>query len=290
LFLGEHRDDVQPDRLVWIEGAVDPLREICIAHRAETGLVAFHHTTRKDPLNIEGLTGLVTGGASGLGRATAERLVEAGAKVVIVDLPASAGADVAREMGADVRFVAADVTDSVQMQAALDLAVTLGPLGAVVHCAGRGGALRILDKTGEPGSLDHFEMIVRINLIGSFNVLRLAAARMARNEPTDGERGVIVLTASIAAYEGQIGQIPYASSKAGIVGMTLVAARDLAQRGIRVCAIAPGVFDTPILDKLPAEVKTSLAAGVPNPQRLGRPRNMPSLQLISSTMPCSTER
>jgi len=228
-------------------------------------------------LNIEGISALVTGGASGLGRATAERLVGAGAKLVIADLPGSAGAAVAREMGAAVRFAAADVTNSDEMAAVLDLCDTLGPLGAVVHCAGRGGAMRILDKAGEPGSLDHYEMIVRINLIGSFNVLRLAAARMARNTPIDGERGVIVLTASIAAYEGQIGQIPYASSKAGIVGMTLVAARDLAQRGIRVCAIAPGVFDTPILDKLPAEVKSGLAAAVPNPQRLGRPEEYAKL-------------
>jgi NAD(P)-dependent dehydrogenase (short-subunit alcohol dehydrogenase family) len=140
----------------------------------------------------------------------------------------------------------------------------------VVHCAGRGGALRILDKEGRPGSLDHYAGIVQTNLIGSFNVLRLAAARMARNEPVDGERGVFILTASVAAYEGQIGQIPYASSKAGVVGMTIVAARDLAGRQIRVCAIAPGLFDTPMLARLPEEVRTSLGQSVPHPARLGR--------------------
>jgi NAD(P)-dependent dehydrogenase (short-subunit alcohol dehydrogenase family) len=189
-----------------------------------------------------------------------ERLVQQGAKVVIADLPTSPGSE-----------VAADVTDEAQMREVFDAAEEFGPLRAVIHCAGRGGALRILDKEGLPGSLEHYETIVKINLIGSFNVLRLAAARMAKNDPVSDERGVFILTASIAAYEGQIGQIPYASSKAGIVGMTLVAARDLSQRLIRVCAIAPGVFDTPILDQIKSEVKAALAANVPNPPRLGRP-------------------
>ncbi|MBW7923163.1 MAG: SDR family NAD(P)-dependent oxidoreductase [Burkholderiaceae bacterium] len=214
---------------------------------------------------------MVTGGASGLGKASAARLLRAGAKVAIVDLPSSDGQAVADELGPSAVFVAADVTDEGQVQAALDRSAQRGELRAVVHCAGRGGALRILDRHGEPGSLAHFEAIVRVNLIGSFNVLRLAAARIAKSEPIEGERGIVVLTASIAAYEGQIGQIPYASSKAGIVGMTLVAARDLAARGIRVCSVAPGVFDTPILDRLPDDVKASLGAAVPFPPRLGKP-------------------
>ena len=221
-------------------------------------------------MQIRGSSALVTGGASGLGRETANRLISAGAKVVIVDLPSSPGAEVAKELGHSARFVAADVTDEAGINAALDAAEENGPLRAVVHCAGRGGALRILDRDGQPGSLAHFEMIVRINLIGSFNVLRLAAARMAKADLVDGERGVLVLTASIAAYEGQIGQIPYASSKGGVVGMTIVAARDLAQRQIRVCTIAPGVFDTPILAKLPEQVRTALGNAVPHPARLGQ--------------------
>jgi NAD(P)-dependent dehydrogenase (short-subunit alcohol dehydrogenase family) len=222
-------------------------------------------------MEINGISALVTGGASGLGRATVVRLVQRGAKVVIVDLPNSQGMEVAEEFDNVARFVPADVTNEAQMQSAFDAAEEFGPLRAVVHCAGRGAALRILDKDGAAGALDIYETVVRINLIGSFNVLRLAAARMAKNAPLDGERGVFILTASIAAFEGQIGQIPYASSKAGIVGMTLVAARDLAQRLIRVCAIAPGVFDTPILDKISPELKAALGAAVPNPPRLGRP-------------------
>jgi NAD(P)-dependent dehydrogenase (short-subunit alcohol dehydrogenase family) len=160
-----------------------------------------------------------------------------------------------------------------------DAAEANGPLRVTVHCAGRGGALRILDKEGEPGSLEHYEAIIRVNLIGSFNVLRLAAARMARAEPVEGERGVFVLTASVAAWEGQIGQIPYASSKAGVVGMTIVAARDLASRGIRVCTIAPGLFDTPLLARLPENIKASLGASVPFPPRLGRPEEYAALAL-----------
>lgn len=228
-------------------------------------------------MEIRNASILVTGGASGLGRAAALRLIGHGAKVVIVDLPTSDGARVAEALGPAARFVPADVTDEAQMQGAFDVSDEAGPLRAVVHCAGRGGASRILDRQGEPGSLAHFELIVRVNLVGSFNVLRLAAARMAKNEPVEGERGVVVLTASIAAYDGQIGQTPYASSKAGIVGMTLVAARDLAARGIRVCTIAPGVFDTPILARLPDDVKASLGAAVPHPQRLGRPEEFAML-------------
>jgi NAD(P)-dependent dehydrogenase (short-subunit alcohol dehydrogenase family) len=212
---------------------------------------------------------LVTGGASGLGRSTAERLAGLGAKVFIVDLPTSPLEAVAREIGAS-GFFPGDVTSESQMQQAFAAAEQLGPLRATVHCAGRGGALRVLDKAGLPGSLEQFNAVVQVNLVGSFNVLRLAAASMAKLEEVDGERGVIIMTASIAAYEGQIGQMPYAASKAGVVGMTLVAARDLASRAIRVCTIAPGLFDTPLLARLPEEVKRSLGQSVPHPARLGQ--------------------
>ncbi|WP_411734247.1 SDR family NAD(P)-dependent oxidoreductase [Paeniglutamicibacter sp.] len=224
---------------------------------------------------INGASVVVTGGASGLGAATARRLTDDGAKVVILDLPTSAGAEVAAELGAT--FVPADVTDPDSVNAALDAAEGIAPLRALVHCAGRGGALRLVDRDGNPGSLEIFEGVVRTNLIGTFNVLSLAAARMAKNEELDGERGVCILTASVAAYEGQIGQIPYASAKAGIVGMTLVAARDLASRRIRVMTIAPGLFDTPILARLPEKVRDSLAQSVPNPSRLGEPDEYASL-------------
>ena len=222
-------------------------------------------------MKIAGNAVVVTGGASGLGRASAERLIREGAHVVLADLPVSDGEAVARELGGSTRFVAADVTDEAQMEAVFDAADQLGPLRAVVHCAGRGGPIRVVDKNGMPGSLEHYEMVVRINLIGSFNVLRLGAARMAKTDPVDGERGVVILTASVAAFEGQIGQIPYASAKAGIVGMTIVAARDLAGRQIRVCTIAPGTFDTPILARLSDDVRASLANAVPHPARLGQP-------------------
>jgi NAD(P)-dependent dehydrogenase (short-subunit alcohol dehydrogenase family) len=220
-------------------------------------------------MDIQGSTALVTGGASGLGLATARRLRASGARVVMVDLEASAGNTVAKEIGAE--FVAADVTSSDAIEHAVHVAAAGPSLRAVVHCAGRGGALRILSKNGTPGSLEHFESVVRVNLVGSFNVLRWSAAAMARNELADGERGVVVMTASVAAFEGQIGQMPYAASKAGIHGMTIVAARDLASRAIRVCTIAPGLFDTPLLHKLPDEIRESLGRSVPHPARLGSP-------------------
>jgi NAD(P)-dependent dehydrogenase (short-subunit alcohol dehydrogenase family) len=175
--------------------------------------------------------------------------------------------------------VPADVTSETQMTDAYDAAEALGPLRALVHCAGRGGALRLVEKDGSPGSLELYTQVVTVNLIGTFNVLRLAAARMAKNEPLDGDRGACVLTASVAAFEGQIGQIPYASAKAGIVGMTIVAARDLASKQIRVCTIAPGTFDTPLLARLPDAVKDSLAATVPHPSRLGDPGEYAALAL-----------
>jgi NAD(P)-dependent dehydrogenase (short-subunit alcohol dehydrogenase family) len=231
-------------------------------------------------MKIEGITALVTGGASGLGLATARRLVEAGASVVIVDLPSSQGDKVAAELGSKVRFAPADVTSETDMSAACDVAEGLGPLRVLIHCAGRGGPVRLIEKDGSPGSLAMFESVVRTNLIGTFNVLRLAAHRMALNELTDtGERGVCVLTASVAAYEGQIGQIPYASSKAGVVGMTIVAARDLASKGIRVCTIAPGIFDTPMLARLSEPVRQALSASVPHPSRLGMPDEYAKLAL-----------
>jgi NAD(P)-dependent dehydrogenase (short-subunit alcohol dehydrogenase family) len=223
-------------------------------------------------MKLNGSSALVTGGASGLGLATAKRLLENGADgVVLVDLPTSDGEVVAKELGDRVSFVAADVRDPEQMNAAFDRAVEMAPLRAVVHCAGRGGAVRLVNRDGTPGDLELYTEVVTINLIGTFNVLRLAAARMATNEPVDGDRGVCILTASVAAWEGQIGQIPYASAKAGVVGMTIVAARDLASKNIRVCTIAPGTFDTPLLNRLPDEVRGSLAATVPHPSRLGQP-------------------
>ncbi|MFC0283144.1 SDR family NAD(P)-dependent oxidoreductase [Camelimonas abortus] len=238
-------------------------------------------------MELNGITALVTGGASGLGRATAERLVAGGANVVIVDLPSSDGANTAKELGPKAQFVPGDVTSEADMQAAVDAANAGGALRAVVHCAGRGGALRILDKNGNPGSLEHYEMVVRINLIGTFNVLRLAAAAMAKNDlVNEEERGVIVNTASVAGYEGQIGQIPYASAKAGIIGMTIVAARDLASRGIRVNTIAPGIFDTPLLGRLAEPIRQSLGASVPFPPRLGNPKEfaMLAVQIIENPM------
>lgn len=221
-------------------------------------------------MNPKGISAVVTGGASGLGLATVRRLVAAGAQVVIADLPTSAGEQVAQELGAATTFVAADVTSEVEMKAVFEAAAARAPLRVLVHCAGRGGPLRIVDKEGNPGSLEFYENLIRINLVGTFNVLRLGAAQMARLEPLNGERGVCVLTASVAAFEGQVGQIPYASAKAGVVGMTLVAARDLAQRAIRVCTIAPGVFDTPILNRLTSEQKQALGSSVPSPTRLGQ--------------------
>ncbi len=230
-------------------------------------------------MDVTSGSAVVTGGASGLALATARRLVEKGVPTVLVDLPTSAGADVAAELGGKTRFVAADVTDPEGVAAAVAAADELAPLRTLVHCAGRGGAMRVVDKEGNPGDLAFYEQIVRVNLIGTFNVLSQAAARMAAHEPVDGERGVCVLTASVAAFEGQIGQLPYASSKAGIVGLTLVAARDLASKLIRVMTIAPGTFDTPILARLPQTVRDSLGQMTPHPRRLGQPDEFARLAL-----------
>jgi len=231
-------------------------------------------------LRINGISALVTGGASGLGLATARRLLDAGAAgVVIADLPGSDGAAAAKELGDQAVFAPADVRDPGAVNAALDAAQSRGPLRVLVHCAGRGGAVRLVSKDGSPGSLELYSEVIGINLIGTFNVLRLAAARMAGNDVLDGDRGVCVLTASVAAFEGQIGQIPYASAKAGIVGMTIVAARDLASKGIRVVTIAPGTFDTPLLGRLSQDVRDSLAKTVPHPSRLGQPEEYAKLAL-----------
>jgi len=222
-------------------------------------------------MQIEGISALVTGGASGLGFASAQRLIDLGASsVVLVDLPTSAGESAAKQLGSQARFVATDITDTEGLMAAVNMAAEQGPLRAVVHCAGRGGdRLRILDREGSPGSLEVFADVIRINLVGTYNVLRLAAQSISANEVVDGDRGAIVLTASVAAFDGQIGQTSYAASKAGIHGMTLVAARDLASRQIRVNTIAPGIFDTPLLARLREDVREGLAATVPHPKRLG---------------------
>lgn len=230
-------------------------------------------------MRIEGTAALVTGGASGLGLATARRLVDGGARVVLADVSEEQGAAALAELGDAARFVRADVTDEATMTVALDAAAELGVLRSVVHCAGRGGdRTRIVGKDGSPGPLDTFAEVVRINLIGTYNVLRLAAARLAANaEPDDGDRGAIVLTASVAAFDGQIGQTSYSASKAGVHGLTLVAARDLASHLIRVNTIAPGVMDTPMLGRLRQDIRDGIAATVPHPKRLGAPEDFARL-------------
>ena len=239
-------------------------------------------------MKIEGAGALVVGGASGLGEATARRLHAEGAKVTIADVNAEKGDALADELGAGAQFVAADVTKAEEVEAAVDAAAELagGELRISMHCAGVGWAERTVSKRG-PHQLEFFEKVIQINLIGTFNALRLAAAKMAANEPdAGGERGVCVNTASIAAYDGQIGQIAYSASKGGVVGMTLPAARDLSSLGIRVCTIAPGLFDTPLLAALPQEARDQLGAGVPFPKRLGLPAEYADLAafIIGNTM------
>jgi NAD(P)-dependent dehydrogenase (short-subunit alcohol dehydrogenase family) len=228
-------------------------------------------------MRIDGSVAVVTGGASGLGLATVNKLVTAGAKVMVIDLPSEQSAATVADAGAV--FASGDVTVAEQVAAAVDAAAHLGPLRILVHCAGHGGVVRVVEKDGSPGSLETFQKVIQTNLIGTFNVLRFAAAQMATLEPADEERGVCVLTSSIAAFEGQIGQLPYAASKAGIVGMTLVAARDLSARLIRVATIAPGIFDTPLLGARPESVRSALAAAVPHPRRLGRPEDFARLAI-----------
>ncbi len=230
-------------------------------------------------MQISGTTAVITGGASGLGKATARMLAARGAKVVVLDLAASRGALVAEELGPNALFVAADVAREEEVERALLRAVEHGgALHVAVNCAGVAHAVRTLDKEGRPHPFESFERTLRINLMGSFNVLRLAAAHMLKNAPNEaGERGVVINTASIAAYEGQMGQIAYAASKGGIVGMTLPAARDLAASGIRVCTIAPGLFATPLLMQLPEATREALATQIPFPKRLGEPAEFAAL-------------
>jgi NAD(P)-dependent dehydrogenase (short-subunit alcohol dehydrogenase family) len=230
-------------------------------------------------MEIRGSTALVTGGGSGLGEATARALAARGARVGILDLERSNGAAVAGELGSQALFLPADVTDEAGVAAAVErVTAELGALRLVVSCAGIGTPGRVVDKKGEPLDLGSFRRVIEVNLIGTFNVLRLAAARMQGNEPNAaGERGVVVNTASIAAYEGQIGQAAYAASKGGVVGLTLPVARDLAASGIRVCTIAPGLFGTPMLMGLPEPAREALAASIPFPPRLGEPSEYAAL-------------
>jgi NAD(P)-dependent dehydrogenase (short-subunit alcohol dehydrogenase family) len=223
-------------------------------------------------MQLTGSVALVTGGASGLGLATARRLaVDGAAGVVVVDLPSSDGKAVAGDLGVPATFAPADVTDEGEVAAAVAAARALGPLRVVVNCAGIGTPGRVLSRKTGVLPLADFARVVNVNLIGTFNVLRLGAEAIAATEPVDGERGVIVNTASVAAFDGQIGQAAYAASKGGVVGMTLAIARDLADRLIRVMTIAPGTFDTPMLAGLPEEARASLGAQVPHPSRLGSP-------------------
>jgi NAD(P)-dependent dehydrogenase (short-subunit alcohol dehydrogenase family) len=221
-------------------------------------------------MDISGAGALVTGGASGLGNATAKRLAAAGAHVTIIDLPSSPGAEAAAEIGGT--FVAADVTDAAQVADAVAEANAAAPLRVVVNCAGIAPPAKVLDREGNPSPLDAFAKIIQINLIGTYNVIAQASAVIAKTEPTEGgDRGVIVNTASVAAFDGQIGQPAYSASKGGVHAMTLPIARELARYGIRVCTIAPGIMETPMLAGLPEAAQASLGEQVPYPQRLGRP-------------------
>ncbi|HEY6780001.1 MAG TPA: SDR family NAD(P)-dependent oxidoreductase [Thermoleophilaceae bacterium] len=236
-------------------------------------------------MQIEGIGALVAGGASGLGEATARELAARGAHVAIVDLNAERGQALADELGGV--FTHADVTDADAVQAAVDAAVeAFGGLRFAVSCAGIGWAERTVGKQGA-AALEPFERVIGVNLIGTYNVLRLSAAAMTTNEPdAEDERGAVVMTASIAAYDGQIGQTAYAASKGGVVGLTLPAARDLARWGVRVCTIAPGLFDTPLLAGLPETARTALGKQVPFPSRLGRPAEYGALacQIAENSM------
>jgi NAD(P)-dependent dehydrogenase (short-subunit alcohol dehydrogenase family) len=231
-------------------------------------------------MEIRDASALVTGGASGLGEATVRRLAAAGARVVIADRDEKKGEALAADLGANCRFARTDVSSPEQVQEAISAAQKLGTLRAAVSCAGVGWVQRTINKEGVPHDLELFRKVVEINLVGTFNVMRLAAAAMAKNEPQrHGERGVIINTASIAAFDGQIGQVAYAASKAAVAGLTLPAARDLSKAGIRVLTIAPGTFDTPMLGQLPEEARQALAAGIPFPARLGLPDEYGQLAL-----------
>jgi NAD(P)-dependent dehydrogenase (short-subunit alcohol dehydrogenase family) len=227
-------------------------------------------------MRLDGQAAIITGGGSGLGAATAEHLARAGCRVAVLDINEAAAKTSAERIGGI--GIACDVADAASAEAAVAAARTAhGPTRLLVNCAGVGTAGRIVGRDG-PMQLAAFERVIRVNLIGSFNMLRLAAAEMSALDPLDdGERGVIVNTASIAAYEGQVGQAAYAASKAGVVGMTLPAARELARVGVRVVTIAPGLFHTPMVEGLPAEVQRALADGIPYPQRLGQPKEYAAL-------------
>jgi len=238
-------------------------------------------------MDIQGKVALVSGGASGLGAAAVRMLAAAGARVAILDLNENLGQGLARELGDQARYVKADVSDPNEVEQALKTAVdSLGGLQVCINCAGIGDPQKIIGKDG-PADLSRFTKVIRVNLIGTFNVARLAAWTMGRNQPNaDGERGVIINTASVAAFDGQIGQASYSASKGGIVALTLPLARDLAGIGIRVMTIAPGLFDTPLLAALPEDVKASLGAMVPFPKRLGKPAEYAQLakQIIENPM------
>jgi NAD(P)-dependent dehydrogenase (short-subunit alcohol dehydrogenase family) len=238
-------------------------------------------------MEIDGRTFLVTGGGSGLGEATARKLVEGGAAVILADVNAERGKAVAEELGGRARFVKTDVTSEPDVREAVAAAIsTFGDLHGAVSCAGIGPPAKVVGKDG-PHPLDLFEKVVRVNLIGTFNTLRLVAEALIHNEPDEeGERGVIINTASVAAFEGQIGQAAYAASKGGVVGLTLPAARELARHGIRVVTIAPGLFDTPLMAGLPEKARQSLGEQVPFPPRLGRPEEYAALaaHIVENTM------
>jgi NAD(P)-dependent dehydrogenase (short-subunit alcohol dehydrogenase family) len=231
-------------------------------------------------MQISGAAAIVSGGASGLGAATVRRLVAGGADVTIVDFNADKGEALASALGGRAKFVKADVTQPDQVASAVALAAEGAPLRVAVNCAGTGDALRTIARDGSPHSLDRFMRVININLVGTFNCLTLAASAMSKAGPTaDGERGVIVNTASVAAFDGQIGQLAYSASKGGVVGLTLPAARDLSAVGVRVCTIAPGLMDTPLLGLLPEDAKAALGAGVLFPKRLGVPDEFAQLAL-----------
>lgn len=236
---------------------------------------------------IKNATAIITGGASGLGEATAVRLHSGGANVVLADFNEEKGRALAEKLGGRAAFAFMDVTNTAQVQAAVDLAVSrFGRVDIVVNCAGTGIPVRTLSKSG-PHNIDLFKKVIDINLIGTFDMIRLGAEKMVKNDPNEwGERGVIVNTASVAAFDGQIGQAAYSASKAGVVGMTLTIARDLSSLGIRVCTIAPGLFDTPLLAALPEEAKVSLGRQVPFPPRLGLPDEYAMLaqQIVENVM------
>lgn len=239
-------------------------------------------------MDIQNSVAVITGGGSGLGEATARALSAKGAKVAVLDLSKSNGAAIAEELGATAMFLEADVTNDEQLAAAIaQAAERLGAIHVAVNCAGIATAGKTLGKGNEPLNIGPFRRTIEVNLIGTFNVIRFVAAQMAKNPPgDDGERGVIINTASVAAFDGQIGQAAYSASKGGVVGMTLPIARDLSRDGIRCCTIAPGIFETPMLMGLPEPARQALGASVPFPQRLGRPAEYAALacQIIENSM------